>query len=185
MADHPEITPEELKTAAEVFLATGSYTKAAEAIGRDRAGVARALKRADDGLVRSRVYARALDEAFVKVASEVAHTATELRRDAKRTKKSGERANVAFALNDAARTLNAMRTSHAKLTGTHAPEKHQHHIDVTKLPDDALDAELHAFATRGADAGGEGAVGAAPAGEGATGGGTRDDTDDEGEATEP
>ena len=182
MADHPDITPAELKVATATFLATGSYTKAAQAIGRSRVGTMQALRRASDDNVRQRIYARVLD-AVLAEAADAQRVAVRRNRKALNDPKRCEGAT--FALNDTMAKAASARTALAKMTGEHAAEKHQHHVDVTKLPDDALDAELHAFATRGTDAGGEGAAGAAPAGEGATGSGASDDTDDEGEATEP
>lgn len=127
MADHPAITPEELATAAETYLRTGSFTEAAKAIGRERTGVMRALRRSSPDHVRAQVYARALDGALSRVAADVSRTAAELRADARGAKKPSERASAAAALNDAARTLNQLRTAQAKLTGSHAPER----TDVT------------------------------------------------------
>ena len=182
MADHPDFTDDEKVRAKAVFLETGSYTKAAQAVGRSLGGTRDMLRREGSDVERRRLHARRMDAALAEFVDLQRVAVRKLRGDLSDPKK---RTDAVFAINDALGKLSTARTAYAKMTGEHAAEKHQHHIDVTKLPDDALDAELHAFATRGADAGGEGAAGAAPAGEGATGSGASDDTDDEGEATEP
>jgi hypothetical protein len=131
------ITPEELATAAETYLRTGSFTEAAKAIGRSRVGTMQALRRASDNYTRQQVYARTLDEAVAKTALAVARTATELRAAVRTAKKPSERTSAAVALNDAARTLNQMRTAQAKLTGEHAAERHSVDMSarVVLLPD--------------------------------------------------
>lgn len=128
MADHPQITPEELARAAEVFQATGSYTEAANAIGRSRVGTMQALKRASDDNVRQRVYARTLDAVLSEGVS--------IQRKALRTLKSDVMASdpkVAHSaiatLNDTLRAVGTARTAHAKLVGDHAAEKHDVTVD--------------------------------------------------------
>lgn len=129
MADHPDITPAELAKALEVFLATGSYSAAARAIGRTRVGTMQALRRASNDNTRQQVYARTLEAACDRATRDVARTAQELRRDAANAKPSA-RASIAFALNDSTRTLVTARTAHAKLTGDHAAEKVEARVDV-------------------------------------------------------
>ena len=149
MADHPDITPDELARAAEVFQATCSYTAAARAIGRDRTGVARQLKRASDGHVRSRVYARTLDAVLTEGASIQRAALRTLKRDAK----SGDPkvAHSAIAtLNDTVRAAATARTAHAKLTGEHAADRHEHKV-VTAMTDDELLAEAQRLSASAAD----------------------------------
>lgn len=182
MADHPDITDDEKARAKAVFLETGSYTKAAQAIGRSLGGTRDMLRREGSDVERRRLHARRMDAALAEVVDLQRTAVRKLRGDLKNPK---TRVDAVFAISDALGKLSTARTAYAKMTGEHAAEKHQHQVDVTKLPDAALDAELHALAARGADARGEGAAGAAPAGEGAAGGGAGagDDVDGE-EATE-
>ena len=163
------ISPDELKVAAAEYAATGSYAAAARAIGRDKSATRKALRRASEPL-RATLHARALEDAFSEATKAVRLTARQLRQDARTARRPGDRANTAFALSDAARTLTQMRTAHAKLTGEHAPEKHQ--VDVRQLSDDDLDAELRRLA---ALSGGEGANAPDPAGEGTESGGASQD----------
>lgn len=120
MADHPDITPDELKDALAVFLATGSYTKAAQAIGRDRVGTMQALKRASSDNVRQRVYARTLDAVLAEVAS-AQRLAIRKNRKALGDPKRCEGAT--FALNDTMAKASTARTALAKMTGEHAADK--------------------------------------------------------------
>ena len=129
MADHPDITPDELKAAAEVFLATGSYSEAGRAINRNPSAIRKRLL-AQGEPQRAALYTRALDEAFDVVVRASRDTLVQLRRDARHAKKPGDRANTAFALNDTARTIITARTAHAKLTGDHAPDKHAVTVDA-------------------------------------------------------
>ena len=149
MADHPDITPDELARAAEVFQATGSYTEAARAIGRSRVGTMQALRRASDGNVRQRVYARTLDAVLTEGVSLQRKAMRTLKRDAK----SGDPkvAHSAIAtLNDTVRAAATARTAHAKLTGEHAADRHEHKV-VTAMTDDELLAEAQRLAASAAD----------------------------------
>lgn len=137
MADHPDITPDELKRAAEVYLATASYTKAAAAIGRDRTGVMRALKRANDGHVRSQVYARTLDAVLVDGASIQRAALKVLRKDLKASDPKVAH-SAAAQVNDAIRAASTARTALAKMTGEHAAER----VEVSTLSDDELDRRI-------------------------------------------
>lgn len=133
MADHPDLTPEELARALEVFLATASFTKAAAAIGRNRPAVTAALRRATSDDVRQRVYARTLDAVLSRAAA--------LQRTAVRTLKPGVMVGdpkAVAALNDTARTASVTRTAQAKLIGSHAPEK----IETTHDVRDSIAASL-------------------------------------------
>lgn len=179
MADHPDFTDAEKRRARDVFLETGSYTKAAQAVGRSLGGTRDMLRREGSDVERRRIHARRMDAALAEFVDLQRVAVRKLRGDLNDPKK---RTDTVFALNDALGKLSTARTAYAKMTGEHAAEKHQ--IDVTKLPDAALDAELHALAARGADTGGEGAAGAAPAREEAPGDGACGEGDDAGEASE-
>lgn len=139
MADHPPITPDEIARAVEVYRSTGSYAEAARAIGRDRSATRKALRRAAEPQ-RATLLTRALEDAFGAAVDATQHTMRELRRDARHAKKPADRVNAAYAINDAARTLNQMRVAHAKLTGEHAAERHE--LAVTSLSDADLDARI-------------------------------------------
>lgn len=138
MADRPEFTPDELAAAQRVYLETASWTKAAKAIGRSVNGTRSALLRRGTEADRGRLYARALDAAVQSAVDAEVEAVRRLRRDLRQPK---TRANAAFALSDAARTLNQMRVAHAKLTGEHAPEGHNVNLaaSVVILPE--LDEE--------------------------------------------
>lgn len=154
MADHPDITPEELAKALEVYLATASFTKAAAAIGRDRTSTRRALQRSVEP-VRAQVYARSLDEVLARAAA--------LQRTAVRTLRPGVRVGdpkAVAALNDTARTASVTRTAQAKLSGTHAPEK----IETTHDVRESLAAQLARLAGS-ADPDEAGGAGGEPDGE--------------------
>lgn len=136
MADHPDITPDELARALEVYLATASYTQAAKAIGRDRTGVMRALKRASDGHVRSQVYARALDAVMAEAAGIQRKALKVLRKDLDAS--DPKVAHSASAqVNDAIRAASTARTALAKMTGEHAAER----LEVSTMSEDELRAE--------------------------------------------
>lgn len=115
-------TAEELAEALRVFLVTGSFGAAAKAIGRDRVGVAQALKRHPEIIQRQRVYARRLDSILEKTTSAQAVAVKVLRRDL--TASDPKIAHSAAAqINDTARAASTARTAVAKLTGEHAPDK--------------------------------------------------------------
>lgn len=137
MADHPEYTPEELERALAVYLATGSYTEAARAIGRDRYAVSCALKRHSSDGVRQRVYARALEaeERRSLAAVRMARAKVE---DALAADDGTRAAELARAVNDTLRAVAQTRAAHAKLTGSHAPER----VEVSATETDELAAML-------------------------------------------
>jgi hypothetical protein len=129
MADHPEITPEELARAAEVFQATGSFTKAAAAIGRNRWAVTCALRSASNDSVRQRVYARTLDSVLSSGVAAQRHAVKVLRADLDNS--DPKVAHSASAqINDTMRAAATARTAIAKLTGDHAPDKHEVRVDA-------------------------------------------------------
>jgi glutathione S-transferase len=141
MADHPEYTPDELATAQRVYLETASWTKAARSIGRSVNGTRQALLRRGTEADRGKLYTRALDAAVQSAVDAGAEAVRRLRRDLRDPK---TRTNAAFALSDAARTINQMRVAHAKLVGDHAPEGHNVNLaaSVVILPelDDVAEA---------------------------------------------
>lgn len=129
MADHPEITPDELARAAEVFQATGSFTQAAKAIGRTRVGTMQALKRASSDNVRQQVYARSLDSVLASGVAAQRHAVKVLRADLDNS--DPKVAHSASAqINDTMRAAATARTAIAKLTGDHAPDKHEVRVDA-------------------------------------------------------
>ena len=137
MADHPAYTPAEIERALAAYLATGSFSAAARAIGRDRLAVTRALKRHTSDSIRAQVYARALEaeeqRALAAVRLGRAKVAAALEAD------DGSRsAELARAANDALRAVAQTRSAHAKLVGSHAPEK----VEVSATETEELAAML-------------------------------------------
>ena len=122
MADHPDITPDELTRAAEVFQATASYTKAAAAIGRSISATWRALRSAANGETRARVYARTLDAVLAEGVTAQRTAVKVLRADLKAPDPKVAHSAAAM-LNDTMRAASTARTALAKLTGEHAPDK--------------------------------------------------------------
>lgn len=167
MADHPDFTDAELAKAIEVYLATGSYSATARALGRSVNGVRDALRRIAADADRRKIYARTLDAALAEAVDAQRVAVRKLRPDLKDAKK---RADAAWAINDTTSKLVAARTALAKLTGEHAPEKLQHLVGVRKMTDAEIDAELERLAHQG----GQGAAAPAPAGEAAEGDGAPD-----------
>ena len=167
MAHHPPLTDAELAAAVKVYLDTGSYSDASRAIGRSVNGTRDALRRIGADADRRKVYARTLDAALAEVADAQRAAVRKLRPDLKSQK---TRADAAWAINDTASKLVAARTALAKLTGEHAPEKHQHLVEVRNMTDAELDAEIDRL-DRLAREGGQGATRPPSQGEGATAGG--------------
>jgi hypothetical protein len=126
-----KITPGDLATAWEVYQREGTWQAAADAIGRAQSVVRRALLRqytsAKSGKVD--VYARALDEVAGELAATQAKAAAKLRR-ALDSADSETLPDVVAQINDTVRAVTQSRTAHAKLTGAHAPEKHDHTVDA-------------------------------------------------------
>lgn len=130
------LSPEQRAELLRVYLATGSYAEAGRAVGINRACARRSLKKATNDQ-RATIYARSLDAALAD-ATDAVHAAVRAnRKDLADPKRRGD---ATFALSDAARTLNQMRTAHAKLTGEHAAERHE--LAVTTLSDADLDARI-------------------------------------------
>lgn len=170
MADHPDLTDAELATAVQVYLSTGSYAAAARAIGRSARGVRDALRRIAADTDRRRLYTRTLDAALTEAVDAQRVAVRKLRPDLSSEKR---RADAAFAINDTTAKLVQARTALAKLTGEHAPEKHQHLVEVRNMSDAELDAELARLAGAAGQSqqSGQGADAPAPAGEGTPGDG--------------
>lgn len=162
MADHPDFTDAERAKAVEVYLATGSYSATARALGRSVNGVRNVLRRLAVEGDRRKVYARTLDAALAEAVDAQRSAVKRLRPDLKDAKK---RADAAWAINDTTSKLVAARTALAKLTGEHAPEKLQHLVEVRKMTDAEIDAELERLAHQS----GQGAPADPPAREGAEG----------------
>ena len=138
----PPITPADLAVALDVYLRTGSFTRAAEAIGRTTGGVARALRRHPSKADRSTVYARELDAVMSEAARLQRVALARLRpmlSDADAKVAQGAVAQV----NDTSRAAGTARTALAKLTGEHAAEKVEVAVD-----DDALLAKLNRLTGR-------------------------------------
>ena len=130
------LSPDQRAELLRVYLATGSYAEAGRAVGLDRSYARKVLKEGD-APQRSALYTRALDAALAD-ATDAVHAA--IRANRKDLADAKKRADATFALSDATRTLNQLRTAHAKLTGEHAAERHE--LAVTTLSDADLDARI-------------------------------------------
>jgi hypothetical protein len=126
MADHPDITPEEIAAAAKVYQTTGSYAEAAVAIGRDKSAVRRALIRAGEPL-RATLHTHALAKAEREARRALVKSREKLATMLEASSDVKDVTALAAQIHDNARATTTMRTAHARLTGEHAPEKH----DVT------------------------------------------------------
>ena len=138
----PPITPTELAVALDVYLRTGSFTRAAEAIGRTTSGVSRALRRHPSKLDRATVYAREL-EAVMSGAVRLQLIALGVLRQMLAYKDAKVAQGAVAQVNDTSRAAGTARTALAKLTGEHAAEKVAVEVD-----DDALLAKLNRLTGR-------------------------------------
>lgn len=139
------LTPEQIATAAEVYLATGNYAAAAEAIGSDRSNVRRQLIAADEPR-RAALHTQALARAEREARAALVRIRAKLEAAADATSDAKELATIAAQVHDNARATTQMRVAHAKLTGEHAAEKHAHTVEA----DDALASKLARLAAAAA-----------------------------------
>ena len=142
MADHPPLTLAEIESALGVYLATGSFSAAAKAIGRDRHCVSTALKRHGSDAIRAQVYARALEAEEQRALATVrlGRAAVSAALDADDGSRAAE---LARAANDALRAVAQVRSAHAKLVGTHAPERVEVSATETEELAEMLRRALH------------------------------------------
>ena len=138
----PPITPTELAAALDVYLRTGSFTRAAEAIGRTTSGVARALRRHPTKSDRATVYARELDSVMSE-AARLQRVALRMLRPMLASDDAKVAQGAVAQVNDTSRASGTARTALAKLTGEHAAEKVAVEVD-----DDALLAKLNRLTGR-------------------------------------
>ena len=132
----PPITPAELAVALDVYLRTGSFTRAAEAIGRNIGATAAALRRNHSDVDRRKVYAREL-ESVMGEAARLQRVALRMLRPMLADKDAKVAQGAVAQVNDTSRASGTARTALAKLTGEHAAEKVEVAVD-----DDALLAKL-------------------------------------------
>jgi len=132
MAEHRKsrISPVDMALAWETYQTKGTWQAAADAIGRSESVVRRALLRQYTSAKSGKVdpYARALDEVAGDLAATQARAAYRLRR-ALEDADAESLPDVVAQINDTVRAVTQSRTAHAKLTGDHAPEKHEHAVD--------------------------------------------------------
>ena len=117
----PPITPAELAVALDVYLRTGSFTRAAEAIGRTTSGVSRALRRNHSDVDRRKVYAREL-ESVMGEAARLQRVALRMLRPMLSDADARVAQGAVAQVNDTSRAAGTARTALAKLTGEHAAE---------------------------------------------------------------
>lgn len=145
MADRPDITPEEIQRAAEVYRATGNYAEAARAIGRDKSSTRRALIAAAEPL-RATLHTHALARAERDARRALEKIRAKLEAAADGAAEVKDLAAIAAQIHDNARATTQMRVAHAKLTGEHAAEKHAHTVEA----DDVLASKLARLAAAAA-----------------------------------
>lgn len=129
MADHPDITPEEIAVAAKVYQTTGNYAEAADAIGRDKSAVRRALIRAGEPL-RATLHTHALAKAEREARRALVKSREKLATMLDASFDVKDVTAIAAQIHDNARATTTMRTAHAKLMGEHAPDKLDLHVDA-------------------------------------------------------
>lgn len=139
------LTPEQIAEAARVYLATGNYAAAAEAIGSDRSNVRRQLIAADEPR-RATLHTHALARAERDARRALERIRAKLEAAADGAAEVKDLAAIAAQIHDNARATTQMRVAHAKLTGEHAAEKHAHTVEA----DDVLASKLARLAAAAA-----------------------------------
>ena len=139
------LTPEQIAEAARVYLATGNYAAAAEAIGSDRSNVRRQLIAAEEPR-RATLHTHALARAERDALRALVSTRKGLVADLAEAAEVKDRVAAAAQIHDNARATTQMRVAHAKLTGEHAAEKHAHTVEA----DDVLASKLARLAAAAA-----------------------------------
>lgn len=127
------LTPEQIATATRVYLATGNYSAAAEAIGSDRSNVRRQLLAAEEPQ-RATLHAQALARAERDARRAVVLARRKLVAALDGAADEKALATVAAQIHDNARVTSTMRTAHARLTGDHAPDR----VEVAATVGEAL-----------------------------------------------
>lgn len=139
------LTTEQIAEAARVYLATGNYAAAAEAIGSDRSNVRRQLIAADEPR-RAALHTHALAKAERDARRALERIRAKLEAAADGAAEVKDIAAIAAQIHDNARATTQMRVAHAKLTGEHAAEKHAHTVEA----DDVLASKLARLAAAAA-----------------------------------
>ena len=139
------LTTEQIAEAARVYLATGNYAAAAEAIGSDRSNVRRQLIAADEPR-RAALHTHALAKAERDARRALERIRAKLEAAADGAAEVKDLAAIAAQIHDNARATTQMRVAHAKLTGEHAAEKHAHTVEA----DDVLASKLARLAAAAA-----------------------------------
>lgn len=134
------MTPEQIETLVRVYLETANAAEAARSVGVDPSTARKALKRLA-APERSRVYARTLDAALQDAGQLQRVALNKLRKDLK-VEDVKVRHSATGALNDTVRALSLSRTAAAKLSGEHAPERLDVHVELTVEEALATIAEL-------------------------------------------
>lgn len=132
------LTPEQIAEATRVYLATGNYSEAARAIGSsDPSNVRRALIAAEEPK-RAQLHAQALAKAERDARRAVVKARRKLVAALDGAPDEKALATVAAQIHDNARVTSTMRTSHARLTGDHAPDR----LEVSATAADELAERL-------------------------------------------
>ena len=139
------LTTEQIAEAARVYLATGNYAAAAEAIGSDRSNVRRQLIAAVEPR-RAALHTHALAKAERDARRALERIRAKLEAAADGAAEVKDLAAIAAQIHDNARATTQMRVAHAKLTGEHAAEKHAHTVEA----DDVLASKLARLAAAAA-----------------------------------
>jgi hypothetical protein len=136
------LTPLELGLALDTYLRTGSFARAAAAIGKDASATARALRRHPSKPDRASVYARELDSVMGE-AARLQRVALSRMRSMLASDDAKVAQGAAAQINDTSRAAGTARTALAKLTGEHAAER-----VAVEVNDDALLAKLNRLTGR-------------------------------------
>ncbi len=136
------LTPEQIAEATRVYLATGNYAAAAEAIGSDRSNVRRQLIAAEEPR-RASLHAHALARAERDARRALVRARRKLVEALDGAADEKALATVAAQIHDNARATTQMRTAHAKLTGDHAATRLEVDLAETEALAEQLRRALH------------------------------------------
>lgn len=135
--DAPDISPNELDEALRIYAECGTFTETARRMNRSESGIRQALRRHCDAK-RGELHTRALAKAERDARRALERIRAKLEAAADGAAEVKDLAALAAQIHDNARATTQMRVAHAKLTGEHAADKHEHKVDT----DDVLAGKL-------------------------------------------
>lgn len=125
MAAGVPLTPDQRAAVLAAFHSTANVCEAARVAGVSE-GAARNAVAAAREADRSGLHARALARVERDYRRAVAANLPRLTRALNTAETPKDVVEVSKAMHDGLRTLSQVRTAHAKVTGDHAPDKHEH-----------------------------------------------------------